>query len=105
MADALAVHCRPLEETRGPNCCCQWLAECEVEVGSLSQAEAYVNMVRARAAAMAVNRMGFTINASVLDQLQAARTIRAQGIESPRPEGTLLPGQGMMAVMLDTGLL
>jgi hypothetical protein len=27
-----------------------WAAECEVEVGSLSQAEVYVNMVRARAA-------------------------------------------------------
>jgi hypothetical protein len=27
-----------------------WAAECEVEVGSLSQAESYVNMVRARAA-------------------------------------------------------
>jgi hypothetical protein len=31
MADALAAHCRPLKETRGPNCCCQWLAECEVD--------------------------------------------------------------------------
>jgi hypothetical protein len=31
MADALAVHCRPLEETRGPNSSCQWLAECEVD--------------------------------------------------------------------------
>jgi hypothetical protein len=31
MADALAVHCRPLEETRGPNSSCQWLAECDVD--------------------------------------------------------------------------
>jgi len=31
MTDALVVHCRPLEETRGPNYCCQWLAECEVD--------------------------------------------------------------------------
>jgi hypothetical protein len=31
MADALAVHCRPLEETRSPNDCCEWLAECEVD--------------------------------------------------------------------------
>jgi hypothetical protein len=31
MADALAVHCRPLEETRGPNSPCQWLAGCEVD--------------------------------------------------------------------------
>jgi hypothetical protein len=31
MADALLVHCRPLEETRGPNRPCQWLAECEVD--------------------------------------------------------------------------
>jgi hypothetical protein len=31
MADALVVHCRPLDETRGPNYCCQWLAECEVD--------------------------------------------------------------------------
>jgi hypothetical protein len=30
MADALAVHCGPLEETRSPNSSCQWLAECEV---------------------------------------------------------------------------
>ena len=30
MADAIRVHCRPLEETRGPNRPCQWLAECEV---------------------------------------------------------------------------
>jgi hypothetical protein len=31
MADALLVHCRPLEETRGPNSSCEWLAECEVD--------------------------------------------------------------------------
>jgi hypothetical protein len=31
MADAVAVHCRPLEETRGPNSSCQWLAECDVD--------------------------------------------------------------------------
>lgn len=31
MADVLVVHCRPLEATRGPNCCCRWVAECEVD--------------------------------------------------------------------------
>jgi hypothetical protein len=31
MADAIRVLCRPLEETRGPNSSCQWLAECEVD--------------------------------------------------------------------------
>jgi hypothetical protein len=31
MADALAVRCRPLQETRGPNSSCEWLAECEVD--------------------------------------------------------------------------
>jgi hypothetical protein len=31
MADALAVYCRPLEETRGPNSSCLWLAECDVD--------------------------------------------------------------------------
>jgi hypothetical protein len=31
MADALAVYCHPLEETRSPNDCCEWLAECEVD--------------------------------------------------------------------------
>src|SRR5262245_38709982 len=31
MADAIPVHCRPLEETRRPNSSCQWLAECEVD--------------------------------------------------------------------------
>jgi hypothetical protein len=31
MADAIRVHCRPLEETRGPNSSCEWLAECEVD--------------------------------------------------------------------------
>ena len=29
MADVIRAHCRPLEETRGPNS--QWLAECEVD--------------------------------------------------------------------------
>jgi hypothetical protein len=31
MADALAVHCCPLEETRTPNDCCEWVAECEID--------------------------------------------------------------------------
>jgi hypothetical protein len=31
MADVIRAHCRPLEETRGPNSPCQWLAECEVD--------------------------------------------------------------------------
>jgi hypothetical protein len=30
MADALAVHCCPLEETGTPNDCCEWVAECEI---------------------------------------------------------------------------
>jgi hypothetical protein len=31
MADALAVHCCPLEETRTPNDCYEWVAECEID--------------------------------------------------------------------------
>jgi hypothetical protein len=31
MADAIRVHCRALEETRGPNRPCLWLAECDVD--------------------------------------------------------------------------
>jgi hypothetical protein len=31
MADAIQVHCRPLEDTRTPNRPCQWLAECEID--------------------------------------------------------------------------
>jgi hypothetical protein len=31
MADALVVHCHPLEETRAPNSSCQWLAEWEAD--------------------------------------------------------------------------